>query len=59
MRENLNEPVQSFGNVEQLYLDVINSKILQNDDNVFLNEKYFYVVDSTTSQVKVKISRYN
>ena len=59
MRENLNEPVQSFGNVEQLYLDVINSKILQNDDNVFLNEKYFYVVDSTTSQDIVKISRYN
>lgn len=59
MRENLNDPIQSFGNVDELYLNVINSKILFNHDNVFLNENDFYVVNNTTSQDIVEIKRYN
>lgn len=59
MRENLNEPVVGFGNVDELYLNLINSKILNNVDNVFLNENDFYIVKYTNSQDIVEIIRYN
>ena len=59
MRENLNEPVVAFGNVDELYLNLINSKILNNVDNVFLNENDFYIVKYTNSQDIVEIIRHN
>lgn len=59
MRENLNDPVLSFGNVDELYLNVINSKILNDAENVFLNENDFYIVNNTNSQDIVEIIRYN
>lgn len=59
MRKELNEPVKSFGNIEELYQDVINSNLLTNSNNVFLNNKDFYVVKTTSSKDIVKIIRYN
>ena len=49
----------AFGNVDELYLNLINSKILNNVDNVFLNENDFYIVKYTNSQDIVEIIRYN
>lgn len=58
IRKDLNSPVESFGNVSEMYLDVINSNILYNDVNVFLNENDFYVV-TPSKQNMVEIKKYD
>lgn len=61
MREfaDFNEPVSSFGEVPKVYLDAINSKILVNDNNVFIDSKYIYIVKDTSNNDIVEITKYD
>ncbi|MBE6130598.1 MAG: helix-turn-helix transcriptional regulator [Erysipelotrichaceae bacterium] len=61
MREaaDFNEPVSSFGEVPEVYLDVINKKILDNSSNVFLDSKYIYTVNDTSNNDIVEIAKYD
>lgn len=56
---NFNDPVSSFGEVPQVYLDVIDEKILEDYYDVFIDTEYIYTIKDTSNVDIIEITRYD